>query len=140
MAYTGCRDQVRLLDWYPESDIKAHARVDEALAWFPGNLCCRLFYYSVRHALCCSSKSNSISHALTHSHTHTHHSSLYNCSVAIMKYLISKYNLPENWYPSDLKQRARVDEFIGWYHGSSMHLQGMKTLSFDQIALSSAAH
>lgn len=42
--------------WYPESDIKARARVDEALAWFPGNLRCRLFFYSVRHVLYCITK------------------------------------------------------------------------------------
>ena len=51
----------------------------------------------------------------THMHSHTHHSSLHNCSVAIMKYLISKYNLPDNWYPSDLKQRARIDEYLNWH-------------------------
>lgn len=35
--------------WYPpETDLKARAKVDEAMAWFPGNLRCRLFFFSVR--------------------------------------------------------------------------------------------
>ena len=36
--------------WYPpDSELKARAKVDEAMAWFPGNLRCGLFYLSV----CC---------------------------------------------------------------------------------------
>jgi len=32
--------------WYPK-DIQTRARVDEALAWFPGNLRCGAFFHSV---------------------------------------------------------------------------------------------
>ena len=40
------------------------------------------------------------------------------CSVAIMKYLVSKYNLPDHWYPSDIKQRAKIDEYLHWHGGN----------------------
>lgn len=45
---------------------------------------------------------------------------LMRCSVAIMQYLVSKYHLPDHWYPSELKQRAKINEFLSWYH-TSMH-------------------
>ena len=38
-----------------------------------------------------------------------------------MKYLISKYNLPDHWYPSDLKQRAKIDEYLNW-HGTGLRV------------------
>ena len=39
------------------------------------------------------------------------------CSAAIMKYLVSKYNLPDHWYPgADLKRQAKVDEYLHWHH------------------------
>ncbi|XP_060067874.1 glutathione S-transferase theta-3-like, partial [Ylistrum balloti] len=38
-------------------------------------------------------------------------------SVAILKYLAIKYNVPDHWYPrSDLKAQARVDESMNWHH------------------------
>lgn len=38
-------------------------------------------------------------------------------SVAILKYLVAKYNLPENWYPrTNLQAQARVDEYMNWQH------------------------
>lgn len=38
------------------------------------------------------------------------------CSSAIMTYLVGKYNLPDHWYPSDLKKRAKIDEYLHWHH------------------------
>ncbi|XP_078146149.1 glutathione S-transferase theta-1-like [Centroberyx gerrardi] len=32
-------------------------------------------------------------------------------SDAILKYLVTKYNLPEHWYPRQPERRARVDEY-----------------------------
>ena len=38
-------------------------------------------------------------------------------SVAILKYLVAKYNLPEHWYPRQkLQDQARVDEYMNWQH------------------------
>lgn len=38
-------------------------------------------------------------------------------SAAIYRYLASKYNVPEHWYPrADLKKQARVDEYLNWHH------------------------
>ncbi|ESO86995.1 hypothetical protein LOTGIDRAFT_207042 [Lottia gigantea] len=38
-------------------------------------------------------------------------------SVAILKYLCSKYKVKDHWYPqSDVKKVARVDEYLNWQH------------------------
>ena len=38
-------------------------------------------------------------------------------SVAILRYLTSKYNLPEHWYPrNDLQRQARIEEYLHWQH------------------------
>lgn len=37
-------------------------------------------------------------------------------SPAIMEYLASKYKCAPHWYPSDVEKRAKVNEFISWYH------------------------
>lgn len=36
-----------------------------------------------------------------------------------MKYLANKYKLPDHWYPSDAKRRAKVDEYLFW-HASNL--------------------
>lgn len=38
------------------------------------------------------------------------------CSVAILKYLCETFDLPDHWYPKDLKKRARVDQYLAWQH------------------------
>ena len=35
-------------------------------------------------------------------------------SGAILRYLASKYQVPDHWYPSKLEDRARVDECLEW--------------------------
>ncbi|XP_069103681.1 glutathione S-transferase theta-1-like [Argopecten irradians] len=38
-------------------------------------------------------------------------------SVAILKYLALKYNVPDHWYPrSDLQAQARVEEYMNYQH------------------------
>ncbi|CAL8248059.1 unnamed protein product [Merluccius merluccius] len=37
-------------------------------------------------------------------------------SVAILKYLVTKYSIPQHWYPSQAERRAKVDEYISWHH------------------------
>ncbi|XP_076587322.1 glutathione S-transferase theta-2 [Chaetodon auriga] len=37
-------------------------------------------------------------------------------SDAIMKYLATKYDIPEHWYPRQPERRARVDEYTAWHH------------------------
>lgn len=37
-------------------------------------------------------------------------------SVAILRYLAKSRKVPDHWYPSDLKQQARVDEYLEWQH------------------------
>nr|XP_057926219.1 glutathione S-transferase theta-1a [Doryrhamphus excisus] len=51
-------------------------------------------------------------------------------SVAILQYLVQKHasSLPDHWYPADLRQRARVNEYLSWQqmnlraHGSKVFL------------------
>jgi len=37
-------------------------------------------------------------------------------SIAILRYLATKYNAAEHWFPKDVQKQARVDEFLNWYH------------------------
>lgn len=37
-------------------------------------------------------------------------------SDAIMKYLVTKYDIPGHWYPLQPERRARVDEYTAWHH------------------------
>ncbi|XP_054467268.1 glutathione S-transferase theta-2 [Anoplopoma fimbria] len=36
-------------------------------------------------------------------------------SDAIMKYLATRYDVPEHWYPRQPERRARVDEYTAWH-------------------------
>ncbi|XP_041644573.1 glutathione S-transferase theta-2 [Cheilinus undulatus] len=40
-------------------------------------------------------------------------------SDAIMKYLVTKYDVPEHWYPRQAERRARVDEYTAWHHSNT---------------------
>ncbi|XP_070689795.1 glutathione S-transferase theta-3-like [Pempheris klunzingeri] len=50
-------------------------------------------------------------------------------SVAILKYLVQKYpsSVADHWYPADLQQRARVNEYLSWQH---MNLRAMGSKVF----------
>ncbi|KAG5668173.1 hypothetical protein PVAND_016123 [Polypedilum vanderplanki] len=38
-------------------------------------------------------------------------------SIAILRYLMSKYkNIPDHFYPSEIRARAAVDEYLEWQH------------------------
>ncbi|KAJ4945026.1 hypothetical protein JOQ06_013565 [Pogonophryne albipinna] len=46
-------------------------------------------------------------------------------SPAILLYLAQKFQTPEHWYPADLQQRARIDEYLSWQH-CAIRLHGSK--------------
>ncbi|KAM6930859.1 glutathione S-transferase theta-1a [Xenentodon cancila] len=37
-------------------------------------------------------------------------------STAILKYLVHKCSLADHWFPADLQQQARVNEYLSWQH------------------------
>ncbi|XP_013881666.1 glutathione S-transferase theta-1b [Austrofundulus limnaeus] len=46
-------------------------------------------------------------------------------SVAILIYLAEKFRTPDSWYPADVRQRARVHEYLSWQH-SAMRWHGVR--------------
>ena len=58
---------------------------------------------------------------------------LYNYSSAILRYLVTKYKLPDHWYPADVAKRARVDEYLSW-HCSNLRI-GAAELIFSKVAI-----
>lgn len=47
-------------------------------------------------------------------------------SVAILKYLALKYNVPDHWYPRrDLQAQARIDEYMNYQHLNTRYNGGM---------------
>ncbi|XP_071765493.1 glutathione S-transferase theta-1b [Centroberyx gerrardi] len=46
-------------------------------------------------------------------------------SIAIMQYLAQKFKTPDFWYPTDLQQRARVNEYLSWQH-MAIRMHGSK--------------
>ncbi|KTF76708.1 hypothetical protein cypCar_00010419 [Cyprinus carpio] len=50
-------------------------------------------------------------------------------SIAILQYLAAKHHTPDNWYPTDLQKRARVDEFLSWQH-TNIRTHGSKVFWF----------
>ncbi|XP_046904241.1 glutathione S-transferase theta-1a [Hypomesus transpacificus] len=55
-------------------------------------------------------------------------------SVAILKYMAEKFSasVSDNWYPADLQERARVNEYLAWQH-SAMRAHGSKVYWFRAI-------
>uniref|UniRef100_UPI00398EC386 glutathione S-transferase theta-3-like n=1 Tax=Pristiophorus japonicus TaxID=55135 RepID=UPI00398EC386 len=53
-------------------------------------------------------------------------------SVAILKYLASKYQTPDHWYPADLHKRARVDEYLAWQH-MTIRFKGSRIFIFKTL-------
>ncbi|MBN3296098.1 GSTT1 transferase, partial [Amia calva] len=50
-------------------------------------------------------------------------------SIAILSYLAQKFNTPDHWYPTDLKKRARVNEYLAWQH-TAIRTHGSKYFWF----------
>ncbi|XP_030005385.1 glutathione S-transferase theta-1b [Sphaeramia orbicularis] len=46
-------------------------------------------------------------------------------SIAIMQYMAEKFKTPDFWYPADLQQRARVNEYLSWQH-TAIRMNGSK--------------
>ena len=47
------------------------------------------------------------------------HASLYVLffgSGVILKYLCETRDVPDHWYPKDIKARAKIDEYLSWHH------------------------
>lgn len=42
-----------------------------------------------------------------------------------MLYLAEKFKTPDFWYPADLRQRARVNEYLSWQH-TAIRMHGSK--------------
>jgi glutathione S-transferase len=42
-------------------------------------------------------------------------------SHTIMRYLCASRNLPDHYYPSDIKKRAKVDYWLDWHHMNLRH-------------------
>ena len=53
-------------------------------------------------------------------------------SAAILTYVAEKYNLPDHWYPKDLKQRGKVDQYLHWHHS---HTRGLAKLFFPKVCI-----
>ncbi|KAL3857555.1 hypothetical protein ACJMK2_012207 [Sinanodonta woodiana] len=54
-------------------------------------------------------------------------------SVAILRYLSQKYNVPEHWYPrSDIKKQSRVDQYLNWQH---LNLRLNAAMTFQHLLL-----
>lgn len=47
------------------------------------------------------------------------------CSIAILLYLAEKFKTPDFWYPADLQQRARINEYLSWQH-MAIRMHGSK--------------
>ena len=54
------------------------------------------------------------------------------CSSAILKYLVTKYNLPDHWYPADTEKRAKIEEYLNW-HATGMRL-GTGNYMFSKVS------
>ena len=52
-------------------------------------------------------------------------------SSAILKYIATKYKLPDHWYPSDVQRRAKVDEYLSW-HASNLRM-GAAGMLFQKV-------
>lgn len=52
---------------------------------------------------------------------------LYFCSIAILKYMAQRHSssVPDHWYPAELKQQARVNEYLAWQH-TNLRMHGSK--------------
>ncbi|XP_053186462.1 glutathione S-transferase theta-1b [Scomber japonicus] len=46
-------------------------------------------------------------------------------SIAILLYLAEKFKTPDFWYPADLQQRARINEYLSWQH-MAIRMHGSK--------------
>ncbi|CAF3881204.1 unnamed protein product, partial [Rotaria sp. Silwood1] len=42
-------------------------------------------------------------------------------SHTIMRYICTSRNLPNHYYPNDIKQRAKVDYWLDWHHMNLRH-------------------
>ncbi|KAJ8679870.1 hypothetical protein QAD02_015657 [Eretmocerus hayati] len=42
-------------------------------------------------------------------------------SVAILRYLSRKFNCDDHWYPKDIDNQARVDQYLEWQHSNTRH-------------------
>ncbi|XP_029016480.2 glutathione S-transferase theta-2 [Betta splendens] len=40
-------------------------------------------------------------------------------SDAILKYLATRHDVPDHWYPRQPQKRARVDEYTAWHHSNT---------------------
>jgi len=54
-------------------------------------------------------------------------------SCTILRYLVASRGLADHWYPKDLRQRAKVDNYFDWHHNNLR--QGAGGLIFRKLFL-----
>jgi len=60
-------------------------------------------------------------------------------SVAILRYLATKFNAADHWFPKDVQKQARVDEFLNWYH-TNIRKDGLALLFYKFLTKMPVAH
>ena len=56
-------------------------------------------------------------------------------SAAMLQYLINKYKISGHWYPTDIRQRARLVEYVMWHYSASGLRMGAVMIFVEQVGI-----